>query len=112
MQIRYLQRQAQLYCILHYLTQLYEIAQNLPAAIMTDLSVGLITLAILIGWPRLKTAIPAPLVALLATGIGAWLLTGWWADFEVATVASRFSWEANGVTGHGIPAALPDFAWP
>jgi len=96
----------------HFLTQLYEIAQNLPAASMTDLSVGLITLAILIGWPRLKTAIPAPLVALLATGIGAWLLTGWWADFEVATVASRFSWEANGVTGHGIPAALPDFAWP
>ncbi|HLS05820.1 MAG TPA: C4-dicarboxylic acid transporter DauA [Wenzhouxiangella sp.] len=96
----------------HFLSQLYEIAQNLPAASMSDLSVGLITLAILIAWPRLKTAIPAPLVALLTTGVGAWLLTGWWADFEVATVASRFTWEANGVTGHGIPAALPGFAWP
>lgn len=96
----------------HFLSQLYEIAQNLPAASVSDLAVGLITLAILIAWPRLKTAIPAPLVALLFAGLGAWLLTGWWADFEVATVASRFSWDIDGVTGRGIPAALPGFAWP
>lgn len=96
----------------HFLTQLNEILHRLPEASLQDLGIGLATLAMLIAWPRLKTAIPAPLIAMFVAGMGAWLLARWIPGFEVATVASRFTYEIGGVSGQGIPPMLPELTWP
>ncbi len=96
----------------HFLQQLHAIALSLPMARWQDLSVGLITLAILLSWPRLKNSIPAPLVALTFVGLGAWLAARYWPGFEVATIASRFEYQVDGISGRGIPPVLPEFNWP
>ncbi|WP_447928085.1 C4-dicarboxylic acid transporter DauA [Vreelandella sp. EE27] len=86
------------------------IAQALPGLSLADLCVGVATLSVLIAWPRLKTPIPAPLVGLAAGTLVALLLSLLGSD--VATIASRFSWESQGVTGSGIPPFAPGFALP
>jgi SulP family sulfate permease len=96
----------------HFLEQLHDIALALPTMSLQDLSVGVLTLGILLAWPRLKSAIPAPLIALLVAGLGAWLAARFWPGFEVATIASRFSYELDGVAGQGIPPGLPEFSMP
>jgi SulP family sulfate permease len=86
------------------------IGQALPRLSPAEISVGLITLATLIIWPRLNTPIPAPLVGLAMGTLTAALLmmTG----VEVDTIASRFSWEFEGQTGGGIPPFAPGFTAP
>jgi len=96
----------------HFLEQLYAISLALPTFSWQDLAVGLVTLAILLAWPRLKSAVPAPLVALLVAGLGAWLAARYWSGFEVATIASRFNYQIGELSGHGIPPVLPQFDWP
>ncbi|MCW4148977.1 C4-dicarboxylic acid transporter DauA [Halomonas sp. 18H] len=86
------------------------IGQALPRLSPAEISVGLITLATLIIWPRLNTPIPAPLVGLAMGTLTAAVLmmTG----VEVDTIASRFSWEFEGQTGGGIPPFAPGFTAP
>ncbi|KPQ20510.1 MAG: sulfate permease, SulP family, partial [Halomonas sp. HL-93] len=86
------------------------IGQALPSLSLAEVSVGLVTLATLLIWPRLNTPIPAPLVGLaLGTLAAALLLMG---GVEVDTIASRFSWEFEGQTGSGIPPFAPSFNAP
>lgn len=73
--------------------------------------VGILTLAILIGWPRLKLPLPGHLPAVLLGALAAWLLAQ--AGHPVETIGSRFTYLlADGSSGHGIPAILPQFLWP
>ncbi|WP_249978297.1 C4-dicarboxylic acid transporter DauA [Vreelandella olivaria] len=86
------------------------IGQALPRLSWAEVSIGLITLATLLIWPRLKTPIPAPLVGLaVGTGAAALLMAG---GIEVDTIASRFSWTFQGTSGDGIPPFAPGFAAP
>ena len=48
----------------HFVERVQAIAQALPTARASDLSIGLLTLVVLAGWPRVTRRIPAPLVAL------------------------------------------------
>ena len=62
---------------------------------------GLACAALVLLWPRLPArlqALPPTLVALVAAGLAAWGL-----QLPLETIGSRFG---------GIPAGLPDFAWP
>jgi len=81
--------------------RLVAIADNLDAIQWADVTVGLITLAVLIGLPRLTRKIPAPLVALVAAVVAGVVLAQM--GSEVATINSRFG---------GIPAAGPTPALP
>ncbi|WNL38322.1 C4-dicarboxylic acid transporter DauA [Halomonas sp. PAMB 3232] len=92
------------------LNNLVVIGRALPELSPPDLCIGAATLATLIAWPRLKTPIPAPLVGLSVGTLVALMLA--WGGIEVATIASRFSWEADGVAGSGIPPFAPSFALP
>lgn len=97
----------------HFIEKLGVLIAGLPTAHWQDLLIGVLTLSILLLWPRLKTRIPGHLVALLIGSLVAWMLARWWPDFSVATIGSRFTYMSNGVEGHGIPALppLPQLPW-
>ncbi len=95
-----------------YLDKLKLLATALPQWRWQDFVIGALTLAVLIGWPKLKTRIPQHLVALLVGTLAAWALQYGWPDFSVATIRSRFHYELAGVIGAGIPAVSPHFVLP
>lgn len=96
----------------HYLGHLHTLYQALPQFHWSDLAIGLLTLAVLIGWNQLNNRIPGHLVALLVGAVTAWLLTTYSDGFTVETLGSRFSYTLDGVVGQGIPPVLPALVWP
>ncbi|WP_234253572.1 MULTISPECIES: C4-dicarboxylic acid transporter DauA [Halomonadaceae] len=92
------------------LHNLAAIVRAAPGVAPAELGIGLITLATLILWPRLKLPVPAPLVG-LAVGTLVALGATWW-GMEIETIASRFSWEYQGQSGSGIPPFAPGLVMP
>ena len=91
----------------HFVERVQAIALAVPTTHWPDLAIGLLTLVVLVLWPRLTRRLPAPLAALvvgaLGAGLASWLVPG----FEAATIASRFEYSVRGVVGHGIPPSPP-----
>jgi SulP family sulfate permease len=96
----------------HYLDNLSLISHALPSFEWQEALIGILTLAILLVWPKFRSKVPGHLVALLIGTISAWILSHLLSDFSVETIGSRFSFEVNGVSGNGIPPILPIFEWP
>lgn len=96
----------------HFLERIWLLGQALPGLHLADFVIGALTLALLLVWPRLKTGFPAPLVGMVAATVLAWLLARFVDGFEVATIASRFSYIKDGQTLPGIPPFLPHFMLP
>lgn len=84
---------------------------HFPELHWPTLVVGLATLAVLILWPRLRTAIPGHLPAVIVGVLVSLFLAsfGW----EVDTIGSRFTFLfPDGTEGQGIPPFLPSFKLP
>jgi SulP family sulfate permease len=96
----------------HYLERLSLIVRRLPTASWGDVLVGLFSLAVLIGWGRLRSRIPGALAALLFAAAATQLLALWHPDLHVATIASRFTHVEHGVEVAGIPSRAPHLVWP
>jgi SulP family sulfate permease len=97
----------------NYLDNLKVLAQALPHFHWADLAIGLLTLAVLIGWSYRQSRLPGHLVALLTGTAAAWLLGMLLGEgFVVETLGSRFSYHLDGIIGHGIPPVLPSLVWP
>ncbi len=96
----------------HFLERIYALAVALPTVRWSDLAIGLGTLSILLGWPRLDDRIPAPLVALTIAGVSAWSLHFAFPEFDVITINDRFSYSMDGVEMAGIPQIPPLPCWP
>jgi len=96
----------------HYFEKIALLFQALPSINWQETFIGILTLAILVLWSKLRSKIPSHLVALFIGSITAWLLSQLSSDFSVATIGSRFHYELNGVIGNGIPPILPSFEWP
>ncbi|HBI09706.1 MAG TPA: C4-dicarboxylic acid transporter DauA [Franconibacter pulveris] len=95
----------------HYLQKVGALAMALPTTNTGDAAIGIVTLAVLILWPRLGIRLPGHLPALLAgcAVMGVVNLLGG----EVATIGSRFHYVlADGAQGHGIPPLLPQLMLP
>ncbi|MCK0538783.1 C4-dicarboxylic acid transporter DauA [Alcanivorax quisquiliarum] len=96
---------------LHYLERLTALWRALPSLHWPSLVTGLLTLLVLIFWPRLKLRLPGHLPAVLV-GVGASLAFAALGD-PVETIGSRFSYPLpDGGTGAGIPPFFPDFKLP
>jgi SulP family sulfate permease len=76
-------------------------------ASLVELGVAALTLAFLLGWPRVYKAIPAPLVAIVLVSVGTTVLARVLPGFHVATIGSRFHSVVNGRAVTGIPRVPP-----
>jgi SulP family sulfate permease len=82
-------------------------------ASLVELGVAAVTLALLLGWPRIAKAIPAPLVAIVLVSVGTAILARVSPGFHVVTIGSRFHSMVNGRAVAGIPQVppLPMLPW-
>lgn len=95
----------------HYLEKLSLIAAELPHYDQSSMMIALLTLAIMLLWPRLKTPIPAHLPAMMIASIAALVLNN--SGFMIDTIGSRFHYLAtDGTLTKGIPPYLPTLEWP
>jgi len=95
----------------HYWDKLAVLGQQLPSLDGLSTLVAVVTLAVMLLWPRLRTPVPPHLPAVIVGSLLAlWLNAG---GAAIETVGSRFSYLLpDGSTGAGIPPFLPEFAWP
>ncbi len=94
-----------------YLPKVAVLAEYLPATNFAELLIGATTLAVLLAWPRLRLPVPGHLPAILV-GVSLSLLL-MELSYSVDTIGSRFSYLlADGSSGQGIPAVLPELTWP
>jgi len=97
----------------HFLANLGRILGALPRFDPVELGIGVLTLSVLLMWPRLKLPVPAPLMGLVAGATAAYAINHWFAGGAgVETIASRFTWESGGESGTGIPPIAPTLAAP
>lgn len=76
-----------------------------------DTVVGLVTLVVLIFWPKLKIGFPGHLPAIIL-GIIAMIICQWFGG-NVNTIGTKFNYFlSDGTQGHGIPPMLPEFLLP
>lgn len=100
----------------HFVENLGRIAASLPSLEPLELGIGAFTLGVMLLWPRLHVPIPAPLVGLVVGAVAAYAVNHGIGDPStgnlVETIASRFTWEAQGETGSGIPPIAPSLVAP
>jgi SulP family sulfate permease len=95
----------------HYIEKLHQLMIAADTAHWPSMLVAVVTLLVMVRWPRLKSPIPPHLPAILAGTFVAWLLQ-WW-QWPVDTIGSRFQYiSADGITMAGIPNLLPSWQWP
>ncbi len=91
--------------------KLQVLALALPQTDFPSLVVALVTLAVMLLWPKLKLPVPAHLPAIIVGSLLALLLGSF--GQEVETIGSRFHYLLpDGSQGNGIPPFLPSFEWP
>jgi sulfate permease, SulP family len=95
-----------------YLEKAAMIVRALPGLDSAEFALGLMTLAILVYWPRLRLPVPGPLVALVVAALVASLANYWLGGGTIETISSRFTWEFRGASGVGIPPIAPAFTLP
>ncbi|MBY6223443.1 C4-dicarboxylic acid transporter DauA [Ferrimonas balearica] len=95
----------------HYWDKVATLVAAAPTAHWPSLLVAAVTLATMLLWPKLKLPVPAHLPAVvIGSLIGLYLNQH---GLAVDTIGSRFSYTlADGTTGFGIPAVMPEFQWP
>ncbi|HJS48100.1 MAG TPA: C4-dicarboxylic acid transporter DauA [Gemmatimonadales bacterium] len=93
--------------------RLVEVVRALPGWQWPELATALLTLLLLVTWPRVTRRVPSPLVALVVAAGAAWLASRWLPGFGVSTIGDRFTFDAGGgAVGRGIPGRPPTFALP
>ncbi len=91
----------------HFAERVAQLVTAMPTARWEEAVVGATTLVLLVWWPRFRTRVPGPLVALLVAALGVVLVQRVVPGFEVATIGSRFQYLVDGVVHTGIPRSPP-----
>ncbi len=94
-----------------YAQQVAALWHAAPTANSATVLVGVVTLLLLVVWPKLKLPVPGHLPAVVVGALLAWALAK--TGHPVETIGSRFDYLLpDGSSGHGIPPVLPHFLWP
>lgn len=94
-----------------YIDKIVALTQAMPSFSWADALIGVISLAVLIVWPKLRFSFPGHLPALLIGALVMVIVNQFGVD--VATIGSKFSYTlADGSIGKGIPPILPQFLLP
>ncbi len=96
----------------HYLDKIYLIFTSFDTFKSSELAVGLFTLFSLILWQKTKSKIPAALVALGLITIIVSFCNFYFPHLNIATIASTFYYNINGLEGNGIPPIPLQFSLP
>ncbi|ELR64320.1 Sulfate permease [Photobacterium marinum] len=96
---------------IHFPEKVMAYASALPSASYADAAVGLATIAAFILWARLKTRLPAHVVALVAGTIMAFMFNQWGTS-HVSLLGEKFQYQIGDLIGRGIPQVLPQFVTP
>jgi len=91
----------------HFLQRVIAMGRSLDTVSWPEVTIGALTLTVLLVWPKLVRRVPAPLVALPLAGAAAVLLPLVWHGFHVATIASTFTTKVGRTIVHGIPQLPP-----
>ena len=95
----------------HYADKIWLLANSIPQFDGVSLFIALVTLWVMLYWPKLKTPVPQHLPALVIAGLLGVAMAH--SGYLIDTIGSRFSYlKPDGSPGMGIPPFLPDFAWP
>jgi SulP family sulfate permease len=92
-----------------YVSKLLSIVAALPNFNKSELAIGGFTIGIYLVIARLFKRTPAPILALSCAVVVAELIRHWYPSFQVATIASRYSYLHDGVMVAGLPAGLPSW---
>ena len=95
----------------HFPEKVMAYAQALPSTNGADAAVGFATIAIFIGWAKLKTRIPPHVIALLAGTVIA-LVVNNMTGAHVGLLGEKFQYQIGDLIGQGIPQVLPQFTLP
>lgn len=95
----------------HYSDKLGAILGAIGNITPQEAVVGIVSLLVMIAFPRFTKAVPAPVVGIAAGTVLSALSATW--GMPVDTIASRFTYVmTDGGTGHGIPPYMPQFHAP
>ncbi|MCB9473474.1 MAG: C4-dicarboxylic acid transporter DauA [Candidatus Delongbacteria bacterium] len=94
----------------HFLGKVASLLAALPQASWAPLLVAAITLLVKIFWPQKRLLLPGYAPAIFAGTMAALLLA--WSGHPVDTIGTRFAYVIDGMSGHGIPQAMPRLALP
>jgi SulP family sulfate permease len=74
-----------------------------------DTGIAVVTVALLLGLPRVLKRVPAPLVALTIVSLVVVICQRWWPDFHASTIGNldKFTIKIGNETIHGIPPLPP-----
>lgn len=96
----------------HYLNKIYLIFTSFPSFKISELAVGLFTLFLLILWQKTKSKIPSALISLSFTTIIVAFFNSYFPHINIATIASTFQYNIDGIQGSGIPPIPLQFSLP
>ncbi len=95
-----------------FIHRLWEIGTNFPTIKVIEVCVAVATALIIYFGQRRLVKLPAPIVALAAVTLGTVLLSWLFPEFEIATIAKRFTYFRRGELLNGVPKGLPPFSLP
>lgn len=96
----------------HFVDKVMALLGALRSLRWESVAVAAAALFTMLAWPRLKTPVPAHLMALVVGTLFALGCAQLFPGFRVDTIGSEFSWSMNGESGTGIPPFLPAFVFP
>lgn len=95
----------------HYVEKVGLLITSMPLFDTTSVGIAVLTVGIMLVWPKFKTSIPPHLPAVVGASLLALFLAKM--GYDVETIGSRFTYlMPDGSIGKGIPAYLPELAWP
>ncbi|KLV06438.1 transporter [Photobacterium aquae] len=96
---------------IHFPEKVVAYATAMPSINLSDTIVGVVTIAAFILWAKLKTKVPAHVVALV-TGTLLALVLNHFGSGHVGLLGEKFHYQIGDLVGQGIPQVLPQFSLP